>query len=83
MEVVFGRTRNWVEPERQGFLLSQLSRALEKRLVIPTTKTVLDWNQVQEAHSASMGGHSVGKTVLRLWCVDGRVPGRESLGLAA
>lgn len=51
MEVVFGRTRNWVEPERQGFLLSQLSIALEKRLVIPTTKTVLDWNQVRSSYT--------------------------------
>lgn len=79
MEVVFARTRNWVEPERQGFLLGQMSKALEQGLLIPTTKTVMDWNQVDRAHAASIEGHSVGKTVLRLWAVDGRVPGNEAV----
>lgn len=46
MEVVFGRTRNGEEPARQGFLLSQLSRAIEQGVLMPTTTVVLPWTQV-------------------------------------
>ncbi|MCL4394112.1 MAG: zinc-binding alcohol dehydrogenase family protein [Chloroflexi bacterium] len=65
-ELMFTRPRVGIEPERQGEILNRVSALLDDHTLVSTVTQTLDWREIQQAHRAIDGEHTLGKIALEV-----------------
>lgn len=65
-ELMFTRPKLGVSPEKQGQILARVTDLVDRKVLVSTLTTILDWTEIQRAHQMLETGKTIGKIVLQV-----------------